>query len=141
MVGSALVGNEKPTSAIDDAPVFDSVTALAALERDNGDQELLTDIAGMFLSDYPGLMFSIKEAYRTRDYGALGLAAHTLKGMVSNFYARPASDAAQRLEIVAEKRDLKGSNEALVALEMEVERLSGAIKLFLEGQTQRATIQ
>jgi signal transduction histidine kinase/CheY-like chemotaxis protein/HPt (histidine-containing phosphotransfer) domain-containing protein len=130
---------EKPLSEIDGAPVFDSVAALTAVERDSGDQELLKEIAGLFLSEYPRLMSSIKEAIRRSDYEALGFAAHTLKGVVGNFYAAPASQAAQRLEMMAEKRDSKGLDIALGGLEVEIKRLAGAIELFLDGQTQCAS--
>jgi signal transduction histidine kinase/ligand-binding sensor domain-containing protein/CheY-like chemotaxis protein/HPt (histidine-containing phosphotransfer) domain-containing protein len=137
--GIAPISSEKPLSKTDHAPIFDSVTALAALQRDSDDHELLIEIAGMFLSEYPRLMSSIKEAMRCADYEALGLATHTLKGMVSNFYAGPASEAAQRLEMVAEKRDLKSFDAALAALEGEIERLSEALRLFLDGQAQYAS--
>ncbi len=131
--GVASIGSEKLANETDGALVFDFITALAALERDNGDQELLMEIARMFLGECPSLMSSINEAVRRSDYGALGFAAHKLKGAVSNFYAGAASEAAQRLEMMAKKRDLRGLDEALVALELEIERLSEALSFFLKG--------
>jgi signal transduction histidine kinase/ligand-binding sensor domain-containing protein/CheY-like chemotaxis protein len=132
--GFASIGSGRLANEIDGAPVFDSVTALAALKRSSADQELLIQIASMFLSDCPRLMSSIKDAIRCSDYEALAFAAHRLKGAVGNFYAGAASEAAQRLEMMAEKRDLKGLDAALVELEVEIERLSEALSFFLKGK-------
>jgi hypothetical protein len=57
-----------------------------------------------------------------------------LKGVVGNFYAGPASEAARRLEMMVENRDVKGLDAALVTLEIEIARLSDALSLFLQGK-------
>ena len=111
---------------------FDSVAALA---RASGDEVLLKEVAKMFLDDYPRLMSSIKKAITCSDNEALGFAAHTLKGVVGNFYAHPASEAAQRLEMMAHTGELTGLDVGLATLEAEIARLSEALKLYHEGQT------
>jgi HPt (histidine-containing phosphotransfer) domain-containing protein len=111
---------------------FDPVAALA---RASGDEGLLKEISAMFLDDCPRLISKIKNAITCGDSEALGFAAHTLKGVVGNFHAQAASEAAERLEMMADKGELRGLDVALANLEKEIERLSGALSLYHEGQT------
>jgi HPt (histidine-containing phosphotransfer) domain-containing protein len=122
---------EKPPAGIAAGPVFD---VAAALERMGGDEELLREIAEMFLDDCPRLMSHLREAVARGDAGALGVAAHSLKGAAGNFYARAAVEGAQRLETAAEQGDLTGAAGALAETEVEVERLSQTLRLYRGGQ-------
>jgi hypothetical protein len=54
--------------------------------------------------------------------------AHTLKGSVTNFLARDAAAAALRVERVATARDAGDLDQAIAALEAEVQRLTGALE-------------
>jgi CheY-like chemotaxis protein len=99
----------------------------AALEQAGGDVTLLGELADLFLSECPKLLAAISEAVRSQDAGRLRQAAHTLKGSVSNFAARSAVAAAERLEQLGKTGDLTGADEALAALQTEVERLQPAL--------------
>ena len=59
----------------------------AALERMDGDVELLKELVGLFLDECPQRMAEIREALTRRDATKLRQAAHTLKGSVGNFGA------------------------------------------------------
>jgi signal transduction histidine kinase/HPt (histidine-containing phosphotransfer) domain-containing protein len=126
-----LMETETRTRELDVESVFDSV---AALEGASGDEELLTEISAMFLDDYPRRMSNIKEAIERGDSEALGFAAHTLKGVVGNFHAQAASEAAERLETMADNGNSTGLDVALANLENEIERLSRALNLYHEEQ-------
>jgi signal transduction histidine kinase/CheY-like chemotaxis protein len=119
------------TAGQDVASAFD---AAAALDRVGGDEELLREIAEMFLSDCPKLISNLRGTVARGDAEALGFAAHYLKGVVGNFYARAAVEATQRLETLADEGDVGGAAEALAAAEAEVERLSRALEVYYEGQ-------
>ena len=58
-----------------------------ALERVGGDEELLKEIAGLFLEDYPSLITKIEQAIATND-------AHNLERAV---HAHFLANAAQRI--------------------------------------------
>jgi HPt (histidine-containing phosphotransfer) domain-containing protein len=98
-----------------------------ALERLGGDQELLKEIAGLFLEDYGHLLAEIRRAVAARDAAALHRAAHTLKGSVSNFGADATSQAAYRLEILGRGGDLSEAEKALEQLEEALGRLTPAL--------------
>jgi CheY-like chemotaxis protein/HPt (histidine-containing phosphotransfer) domain-containing protein len=103
-----------------DLSVFDRA---AALDRVGGDLELLIELAGMFMEDYPQLLAEIEGALRNGDSDALRQSAHTLKGAVGNFSAQNAYDAAYALEQIGRSGDLGEATGAYRVLKQELERL------------------
>jgi two-component system, sensor histidine kinase and response regulator len=106
------------------APVLDRE---ALLERVAGDHELLSEVTGMLLRDAPKLIASVREALERRDRDAFGYAAHTLRGMLRNFSAAAAEEAAARLQALDCSRDDPRAEAACQALEREIERLSAEL--------------
>ena len=54
------------------------------LGRVDGDIELLRELHGIFVAEYPKLLTKVREAMSERNGEALGKAAHTIKGMLAN---------------------------------------------------------
>jgi two-component system, sensor histidine kinase and response regulator len=104
-----------------------------ALERLGGDEQLLGEIAGLFLSDYPSLMAQIRDAVARRDAGALHHAAHTLKGSVANFCAQEPFESAYKLERLGRSADLSGAEETLAALELQLRVLEPLLVALQHG--------
>ena len=104
-----------------------SLNKALALERLCGDEQLLAEIAGLFLDNYPSLMAQIRDAVSRRDAGALHHAAHTLKGSVANFCAQAAIESAYQLECMGRAGDLTGAEDSLVALEQQLRSLEPAL--------------
>ena len=102
------------------APVFDLA---AALERTEGDRELLIELTKLFESERPRLAGEIRDAVARRDARALESAAHALKGSLANLAAIAASNAAQELENIGRSGDLEPADSACAALEKELDRL------------------
>ena len=75
--------------------VLDWAQALRAVD---GEEELLKEIAELFLEEGPQLMEKIRDAVHRADADGVERAAHSLKGSVSNFGAKPAYEAALELE-------------------------------------------
>ena len=94
-----------------------------ALERIGGDEELLKEIAGIFLSEYPALIQDIRIALAKGDPEALERSAHSLKGSVANFEAKPAVEAALKLEAMGRARKLDRAKAALTELEAILDAL------------------
>jgi len=109
--------------------VFDRAAALSRLE---GDAELLSELAAIFLEDSPRLMQKLREAIDRLDSEELARTAHTLKGSVGNFAALPALEAAQHLEAVAKAGNLVDAEKAYLALEEEIQRLRPALEALVE---------
>ena len=104
-------------------PVNRLVNREAALDRVGGDEELLTEIARLFLEDSPSIMADIRLAVISKDAPRLEHAAHSLKGSVANFGADPVRDAAFELERMGRSKDLSRAGAAFEYLEAVFARL------------------
>lgn len=113
----------------------------AALERVGGDQLLLEEVAQLFLETSPDLLGEIRRAVEAREARALERTAHTLKGSVGNFGAEAAYQAALRLEKMGRSGDLTAVEEALGALESEMERLRPALATLGQGKQEAPGVQ
>ncbi|WP_254053760.1 PAS domain S-box protein [Singulisphaera sp. GP187] len=110
-------GSEAGTGAFDLA---------AALERVDGDVELMKELAGLFLDEAPRRMAEIRQAVTQRDAVKLQRAAHTLKGSVGNFGAREVFEATRRLECIGVEQDWSHVEEAWAVLDEAIDRLNSA---------------
>jgi signal transduction histidine kinase/CheY-like chemotaxis protein len=98
-----------------------------ALERVGGSEELLRQLAHLFVKESGKLLAEVRQAVASADASRLRRAAHTLKGSADCFAAKPVVDAAQRLEFMGRDRNLAGTEEARAALEAETDRLVRAL--------------
>jgi CheY-like chemotaxis protein len=102
----------------------------AALMRLNGDRVLLSELKDVLLAECPKLREAIRVSIEQHDSAALTLAAHTLKGAVGNFVAKPAFEAALRLETLARNGSFDDIESAHEAVEVELERLVPVLNAF-----------
>ncbi len=99
----------------------------ALLDYVGGNEALLRKIVGRFQEQQAGLLAAVRKAIDQHDAAALQFSAHTLKGVVGNFFADTARDAALRLEEMGRDGNLAGAEEAYGVLEREVDRLREAL--------------
>jgi HPt (histidine-containing phosphotransfer) domain-containing protein len=92
----------------------------ALLESMENDAEFLNTLIGIFLADCPGKLAAIRAGVVARDPREIMNASHSLKGAVSVFGAKSATEAARILESMGKQENLEGVNEALGALEREM---------------------
>ncbi|HWC90128.1 MAG TPA: Hpt domain-containing protein, partial [Pirellulales bacterium] len=109
----------------------------AALRRMDGDRELFLHLAQFFAEDGPALVVQIREALAARDWPALELAAHSLKGMVRNFEGRQAAKLAGQLEQHGHDHTSEGGDEQLAQLDEQVQRVLRALQAFEHGGAER----
>lgn len=88
-----------------------------ALSRVGGDADLLKEIAGLFLEDYPKLLDELRAAAARGDAKNVERTAHGLKGSVSNFGARAAVEASGALECMGRTQQLADVEPGIRALE------------------------
>ena len=101
----------------------------AALDRVEGDRELLEELAVLFEEESVKNLSEIREAIGTGDAALLERLAHTLKGASANIGAKRVAQAAFALEQVARSRDLSMVQPSVSALEWEI----AALRLSLES--------
>lgn len=104
-----------------------------ALERVGGDKELLAELAGMFEEEYPQLLDGVRNGLRTADGNAVNAAAHQLKGLLAQFGADRARDAAHEVDTAGRAGDLKQAAEAFGELERLMERLQPELRAMISA--------
>ncbi|MEX0714682.1 MAG: response regulator [Pirellulales bacterium] len=99
-----------------------------ALARLGGSTELFDDMARFFFEDSPGLFADIRRAIEAEDGKLLQRAAHSLKGLASNFGARCVVEAALELERIGAQGGLDQAPPLCKTLEDQLERLEEELK-------------
>src|SRR5262249_54367598 len=82
-----------------------------ALGRVGGSEELLRQLAHLFVKESGKLLAEVRQAVTSADAARLRRAAHTLKGSADCFAAKPLVEAAERLECMGRDRNLAGAEE------------------------------
>jgi HPt (histidine-containing phosphotransfer) domain-containing protein len=105
------------------------------LERGDNDWDFLGETVQMLATDGRALLGEVRRAVESGDAPGLGRAAHTLKGMISNFCAPAAQATAFQLEKFGKAADLTAAPAALRSLETQLESLIVALNEFLATRT------
>jgi PAS domain S-box-containing protein len=103
--------------------------------RLDGNDELMAELAQLFLDDAPNQIHKIREAVGKADASALENAAHALKGSASTLGANGLAALARNLEMQARTKILEGAGEVCSQLEEEWERLQLELSTMCAGVT------
>lgn len=98
-----------------------------------GDRSLLTDLIGIFLSDYESLTENISKAIETKNEKELRLSAHSIKGALTHLGARDAAILAGRLEDLASSGNLEGTDFAFQEFQPSLMLVIEEMKRFING--------
>ena len=98
-----------------------------SLRRMGNDQELFHEMVELLRSDAPPLLSAVHSAHKEGDAMRLQRAAHTLKGLASNFGAERAVAAAAEVERLAKARQSAGLPAAVTELEESLDELIAAL--------------
>jgi two-component system sensor histidine kinase/response regulator len=120
---TARRGGSEPTNAAAD----EKLDLAAAGRRIGADPELLAEIAGLFVEQYPKLLAEMDRAVALGDGTSLERVAHSLKGAVANFGADAAVNDADRIETLGHAGDFVAAREAVALLRNELERIRPAL--------------
>lgn len=100
----------------------------ALLNAFDNDWDFLKEAVDMFVSDYPPMIETIKDALKAKDANSIRRTAHALKGMVGNFQAKTAAKAAFNLEEMGRNSEFSGMSQACKTL---ISELAGLEKTLL----------
>jgi PAS domain S-box-containing protein len=100
-------------------PLFDQDTLL---QRLSGDQDLLTHIMTLFLSDTEARLAHIAEHLKTQNYSEIAQQAHSIKGAAANVAAEAVRAAAEALEYQVKAQEPQ-MDAPFMALSFEFQRL------------------
>ncbi|NBB95645.1 MAG: Hpt domain-containing protein [Planctomycetes bacterium] len=94
-----------------------------ALDRMDGDRDLLREMAELVLEDIPYQLTTMQQAMDADDSEALAKSAHSLKGAVANLAARSTQQAASDLEQAARVGDMDRVAAGLRVLQQQLDSL------------------
>lgn len=114
----------EPAAPDEQLPCLDWQGALQNLE---GDEELLNELAEMFLKQYPGMLNTVEAAVSKQAAAELQRAAHALKGSAQLIGGRATAASALTLENIGRGGDLSAALSALHELQQNLERLKTAL--------------
>jgi two-component system sensor histidine kinase/response regulator len=100
------------------------------LRRMGNDLSLFQDMVGIFQDDAPRRLSELAGARRRGDWESTERAAHSLKGLIANFGAGRAHEAAAAAEQLAKRREAEEFSQALAELESAVQELMTALHEF-----------
>jgi PAS domain S-box-containing protein len=126
-LASRSVQRNSPPAASDQAVDWEH-----ARQAVMGNERLLCNVTSTFLAEMPGMLDDIRHSIKANDSSALRRAAHTLKGSLGYFGAKPAFDLAFRLENLALDADLDHAPQTLTALEQAMEQVRPALLEYVE---------
>ena len=118
----------------EDTGVGDAMDAGRLMQNLGGDVELARELVGMFREDYPPLLAEVCSALEGKDARGVARAAHALKGLVGNFFARDALAATAALEEAGRQGDLQKAEELCERLGAEIAGLEQALARLLGGE-------
>jgi PAS domain S-box-containing protein len=117
---------EKGTAMSDSLP--SPVDRVALLARLGGDEDLMRDVAHLFVEDCRERLEAIKSAIDRMDADLLRKEAHTLKGSAANVSADELSEAARVLESMGAAKALEGADAAWRRLSETADRTVRALQ-------------
>ena len=106
-----------------------SVDLLAALDWVDGDRALLAELIVIFLEDCPRRLHELEQAVKESNAIGVSQAAHSLKGMVACFGARPAQSLAGEMEGLGKAGELAKTSDLLPTLLLEFARVMNHLKV------------
>ncbi|MGO8813727.1 MAG: response regulator [Terriglobia bacterium] len=110
------------------ADTQDCVDWQAVWANTEGDRNLFGELAQLFLAELPRQMEAIHQAESSAQTTEIERLANRLKASVGNFAAKPAFEAAFRLERTARQGDLVQLPQAIETVECEIGRLRSALE-------------
>jgi CheY-like chemotaxis protein len=125
-----------PINAPPEKPPVEVLDEALLVSRVDNDLQLLRDLVDLFLEECPRLVDEIRVALERKDAKALQRGAHSLKGSTGNLAAKMASEAALKLERLAQAGDLVHAESALQELEGQLVRLKPAL-LAVRAETEK----
>lgn len=103
------------------------------MQNFRGLEDLISNTLSAFLTDCPEMLSQVKVAIDNKNPEALELAAHSLKGAVSNLFAAPSVALAYKLECMGKNKNLDSAQNEYTYLDEELERLKLVLEQLIEG--------
>ncbi len=100
-----------------------SIDLSLALKATDGDIELLREVVGSFLEEYPTLLAQLEAALQAGDNAVVQRSSHTIKGTLRLFGKSPSQELAELLEEMAASGSLENATDTYESLKLSLATL------------------
>ena len=101
-----------------------------SLERLGGDVELFKEFIQIFFEDSPQLLEKTLSAVDATDHDSVAKSAHALKGLVSNFGAKPFCELALEFELAGKNKATETVVDQKEKLQLLYDQLCSELKQY-----------
>ena len=98
-----------------------------------GDEDILGEILESFKEQKDSMLEEIISSGQDGDYEVFERASHTLKGVISNFFAEATKEKIAKLEEMGRNKNIDGHQEKLDEVSREIDLIISQIEQFLRG--------
>ncbi|MCI0354475.1 MAG: response regulator [Acidobacteria bacterium] len=130
-IEAAAAADRKPARAMEPAREGVALDFEDVLDRLGGDQELLRELAELFLKNSPKTLATLRTGVETGSAKNVQAAAHSLKGTLGHLAARDAVATAEELESRGREGNLEGAEDLLIRLERQMGETRRQLAAFL----------
>ncbi len=107
------------------------------LDNLDGDLELLRDASELLREESQIMLYEIRAALAAGDIESVHAAAHSLKGMISNFMADSVCETTMQILMINDPRFLPNAAPKLDKLSKQIELMQTEIQQILESETSK----
>lgn len=100
----------------------------------SGDEEMIGELVEVFAETYPAILSELKNSAAASDFELFERSAHSLKGIVANFFSPSIKNDCFVLEKMGKNKNLESANKYICNIETNIPKLLEEIKLFLNGE-------
>jgi len=109
------------------------IDMVMAMEIAGEDRDLLSELANLFLEDYPARVTALRAAISEGDSATVELEAHTIKGAARVIAVDQVCETASELEIMGASGELARAEEVLDQLAALLELLALELNELIRG--------
>jgi len=126
--------NTKSFDTEDQAPTETIIDIDEAIKRMAGNAKFFYQLLERFQKEYAHVDQRVKNALDKKDYDEAHRLAHTIKGLASNFSAKPLVAVSQKMDNALKKKELNNISSLFDQFQMEFKRVNDAINKVLNDQ-------
>jgi len=97
-----------------------------------GDEDILKELIQDFKDAKEQMIQEMRDGHTTQDFSLLERSTHTLKGVVSNFFAEPLKQKLATLEEMGRKKKIENFEEQMEIISTDIETMLEEVDHFLK---------
>jgi len=109
---------------------YNFLDSKALCDHFSGDEELIVDLIDFFEDSYHDTLNPLKVALASQSYSDIEFHAHTLKGMIANFFSKDLKEYASILESQGKDKQLENPDDLFEKLKVGIPVLIEELKHF-----------